>query len=153
MIDVINSIAWVSANILVAYIALGVVVFVVGYYIFFDPNATTAGKMIFRFMLSLVGIILLAFIGTYIDPSHGRAWLEYPDDVDVWRPIVRVIIYAYVAFSITTLAAFLFIRKWRPEKMKKKSDLKLVEPRHPHTGQTTVVTPKERAEDPDLYRE
>lgn len=128
--DVINTIAWVGANLLVAYIALLVILFVVMYYIFFDPKATTAGKMIFRFMLSLVGVIALIFIGTFIDPSSGNGPLGGPSEtVDWWRPVVRFVVYAYVAFTITSLATALVLRKWFPDKVKKKSDLALVKPR------------------------
>lgn len=127
--DVINAIAWIGANILVAYIALVVVLFVIMYYIFFDPGATTAGKMIFRFMLSLVGVIGLVYIGIFIDPSI-RGPFEHAEDVAEWRPIIRLAVYAYVAFTITALAITLVMRKWFPQKVKKKQDLKLVKPRH-----------------------
>lgn len=131
MLDVINAIAWIGANILIAYIALVVVLFVFMYYIFFDPTATTAGKMIFRFMLSLVGVIGLVFIGIFIDPSHNRNPVGAPaPDVDFWRPIVRFVVYAYVAFTITALAVALILRKWYPHRVKKRADLNLVKPRH-----------------------
>lgn len=127
--DVINAIAWIGANIIVAYIALVVVLFVVMYYIFFDPGATTAGKMIFRFMLSLVGVIGLVYIGIFIDPSRQGPF-QHAEDVAEWRPIIRLVVYAYVAFTITALAITLVMRKWFPQKVKKKQDLKLVKPRH-----------------------
>lgn len=130
MLDVINSIAWIGANVLIAYIALLVVLFVLMYYIFFDPTATTAGRMIFRFMVSIVGVIGLVFVGIFVDPSAGRAWFEFPGDAAPWRPIFRLVIYAYVAFTITSLAVSLILRKWFPHKVKKKSDLALVKPRH-----------------------
>jgi hypothetical protein len=130
MLDVINTIAWVGANILIAYIATAVVLFVVMYYVFFDPKATTAGRMIFRFMLSLVGVTGLVFIGIFIDPAGSRSPFSTPHDVEVWRPLLRLTIYGYVAFTITTLAIALIMRKWFPHKVKKSSDLALVKPRH-----------------------
>jgi len=141
--DVINSIAWVGANILVAYIAVALVIFVAGYWILFDPRATTAGRFIFRFMLSLVGVILLIFVGTYVDPTHNREWMTYPNDVMEWRPIARIVGYGYVAYTITSLAILLGLRKWKPHLLKKASDLTLVKPRHPTNG-VPIISSKEK---------
>lgn len=128
--DLVNNFAWVAGNILVAYTAFAIIVFVIAYYVLFDPKATTAGKFIFRFMLSLVGVIVLVFIGTYIDPSPNRGWAVLPPDVTTWRPVLRLLIYGYVAFTITSLAYLLAIRKWRPNTVKSDQDRDLVEPRH-----------------------
>lgn len=134
MMDVINTIAWIGANLFIAYIAVLVVLFVIMYYIFFDPKATTAGKMIFRFMMSLVGVILLVFIGVFVDPSHGNTPFGQPaSSVDGWRPILRFVVYGYVAWTITSLAGVLVLRKWFPGRVKKKTDLELVKPRHDTT--------------------
>ena len=130
MMDVINSFAWVGANLLIAYIAVVVILFVLMYYVFFDPKATTAGSMIFRFMLSLFGVVSLVFVGIFVDPSVGRSWLAFPGDTTFWRPLLRFGIYAYMSYTITTLAVSLVMRKWFPHKVKKKSDLALVKPRH-----------------------
>lgn len=130
LLEFINSFAWVGSNILIAYIAIVVVVFVVAYYVIYDPGATTGGKFIFRFMLSLVGVIGLVFVGTFIDPAQSREWFSYPGDVASWRPLIRFAIYAYVAFTTTSLAAVLFIRRWFPHLIKKASDLTLVKPRN-----------------------
>lgn len=138
MLDVINTIAWVGANLFIAYIAILVIAFVVMYYIFFDPRATTAGKMIFRFMLSLVGVIGLVFIGIFIDPAADRSAFEYNGDAEWWRPILRFGVYGYVAFTITSLAAALVLRKWWPHKVKKKADLALVKPRHDTSDIPTI---------------
>lgn len=122
-IDVINPIAWVIGNVLVAYDAIAVIIFVVGYYIIYDPKATTAGKLIFRFFVSLLGLIILVFVGTYIDPTGDRSWLDIPDDVDAWRPVFRCIVYGYIGFTMTSLAVLLVIRKWWPQKIKTATDL------------------------------
>jgi len=115
-LDAINSFAWIGANVLVAYITLILMVFVAGYYFLFDPKATTAGRYVFRFMVSLMGIAILIFIGQFIDSPKGREWYHYPmDDTLVWRPIVRFVVYAYVSYTITALAILLGIRKWKPE--------------------------------------
>lgn len=134
MLDVLNNITWIGANLFIAYIALVVILFVIMYYIFFDPKATTAGKMIFRFMMSLVGVIVLVFIGIFIDPSAGNGPFGNPSaHVDWWRPALRFVIYGYVAWTITSLAIALILRKWFPEKVKKKVDLDLVKVRHDTT--------------------
>lgn len=125
----LNAFAWVVSNALVAYIAVLLVVFVVTYYILFDPKATTAGKYIFRFFLSLFGVIGLIFISLFIDPRAGREWTVYPGDVLWWRPIVRLISYSYVAFTITSLSFLLAARKWRPSWLRTSLDHDLVKPR------------------------
>lgn len=135
----LNSIAWILSNALIAYIAFAVPGFVVLYYILYDPKATTAGKLIFRFMLSLVGIILLVFIGTFVDPTGGRNWATLPHDVEFWRPTLRLLIYGYVAFTITSLAVFLALRKWWPGLVKTAPDEALVKVRH--TSEIPIVKP------------
>lgn len=136
----INTFAWVAGNILIAYTSIAIAVFVIGYYVLFDPGATTAGKFIFRFMLSLVGIIVLVFIGTYVDPSPNREWSSLPDDVQLWRPMVRLLIYGYVAFTITSLAILLGVRKWSPSHVKSAQDRDLVELRH--TKDIQIIPPE-----------
>lgn len=124
-----NTFAWVFSNVLVAYIAVVLVVFVVTYYVLFDPKATTAGKFVFRFALSLIGVIGLVFISLFIDPRMGREWYVYSGDVLWWRPSVRLVAYGYVAFTISSLVALLAVRKFRPEKLKTALDRDLVKPR------------------------
>lgn len=126
---VINTLAQVTSNVLIAYIAVAVVAFVIGYYVLFDPSATTAGKMIFRFFLSLVGIIGLVFIGVFVDPAAGRAWWQLPPDIEPWRPLLRLVVYGYVAFTITSLAVLLWLRKYRPNRIKSAPDVDLVKVR------------------------
>lgn len=143
MLDIlqsINEVAWVVGNLLIAYIAIGVIVFVISYFIFFDPRATTAGKLIFRFFVSLVGIVMLIFVGTYIDPAADRMWLVLPPDVDDWRPLLRVLIYGYVAYTVTSLAILLAIRKWRPAKVHSQRDLDIVKLRN--TSEIPIIRPE-----------
>lgn len=127
----LNTFVWVGSNILIAYSALLLIIFVIFYFVVFDPRATTAGKFIFRFIVSLVGVIALAFIGSFIDPIPGRLWFQYPGDVIWWRPVVRFGVYFYVAFSITALTILLGIRKWRPSWMRTALDRELVKTRKP----------------------
>ena len=127
--NTINNFAWVAGNLLLGYTAFAIFVFVIGYYVLFDPKATTAGRLLFRFMLSLVGVILLIFVGTFINPAPDRIWSVLSPDVLVWRPLARLFIYGYVAFTITSLAILLGVRKWRPHRVKSTSDRDLVETR------------------------
>ena len=113
----VNAVAWVITNLLVVYIAVLVVVFVLGYYILFNPKATSAGKYIFRFFVSLLVLNVLLFVTLFIDPSQGRVWSEYPSDVMPWRPLVRLVGYIYVAYTVTSLAVLLVVRKWYPHKL------------------------------------
>ena len=128
--DSINSFLWITANLLVAYIGFALVVFLVGYYYLFDPRATTAGRFLYRFALSLLGVILLIFIGTFLDPQPGRGVFEYPGDVLWWRPLLRFVAYLGVAYTVTSLAVLLWIRKYRPDLLRTSLDRELVKPRH-----------------------
>jgi hypothetical protein len=129
-LNTINAGAWIASNVLILYIAILLVIFVVFYFVVFDPRATTAGKNIFRFITSLVGVIGLVFIGSFVDPSSGRAWNQYPGDIIFWRPILRLAVYGYVAYAVTALVALLVIRKWWPQKLRTSLDLQLIKPRH-----------------------
>jgi hypothetical protein len=110
----LNLFFWVGSNILIAYIAIALLLFVIAYPVLFDPGATTAGKLVLRFATSLIGVIGLVAISIFINPREGGAWFEYPGDVFWWRPGVRFAVYAYVAFSITSLVVLLWLRKFRP---------------------------------------
>ncbi len=128
-LDAFNAVAWIAANVIVGYISVVLVLFVIGYFILFDPRATTAGKYIFRFFLSLFFIIGLIFIGLFIDPRVGREWNQYSGDVLFWRPLARLAGYLYVAYTITGLAGLLIVRKWWPEKLRTAQDRDIVKPR------------------------
>ena len=137
-LEMLNPVIWVLANIVLAYVALALVIFVITYYVLFDPKATTGGKLIFRFMLSLVGVMGLVFLGIYVDPSADRSAFEYPTDVDWWRPAFRLVIYSYVSFTITSLAILLIRRKWRPHSIKIAPPQDLVKVRH-ETSEIPIV--------------
>lgn len=128
--DSVNAFLWVAANLFVAYIGVMLLVFLVGYYILFDPRATTAGRFLYRFALSLLGVIILIFIGTWLDPVPGRGWNEYPGDVLWWRPLLRFIAYLAVAYTVTGLTVLLAVRKWKPQWLRTAQDRDLVKPRH-----------------------
>lgn len=128
-LDSFNAIAWILSNILVAYIALALLVFVTGYFILFDPGATTAGKFVFRFAVSLLGVIGLIVISLFFDPSHGREWFSYPTDVLFWRPFIRLLAYGYVAYAVTALAILIAVRKWKPDLLRTALDRELLKER------------------------
>ena len=138
-IEVINPIAWVLSNVVLAYTAFVLVVFVIMYYALFDPKATTGGQLIFRFMVSLVGVVGLIFLGIFVDPAPDREWFIYPADyVDAWRPLVRFVVYGYVAFTATSLSVLLIKRKWFPHMLRIAPSQELVKPRH-ETSEIPVV--------------
>lgn len=122
----LNAFAWVGSNVLVGYITVALVAFVIVYYALFDPKATTAGRFIFRFVVSLIGVIGLIFISLFIDPRAGTSWHIYPGDAVWWRPGLRFIVYGYVSYAITTLIALLVVRKWWPHLVATAEDKKLV---------------------------
>lgn len=117
-INVANTFAWVTSNLLVAYVGVVLVIFVAGYQILFDPRATTAGRFIFRFGLSLILVIGLIFISVFVDPQAGREWFIFPGDTLWWRPLLRLVAYSYVAYTITGLAVVLYFRKFYPDKLR-----------------------------------
>lgn len=128
--DIINQVAWIAANVLVAYTAVALLVFVVVYYSIYDPRATTGGQLIFRFMVSLIGVVGLVFISLFLDPLPGREWYQYPGDVLWFRPVLRMVAYAYVAYSTTKLISYLIKRKWFPHLLTKIAPEELVKTRH-----------------------
>lgn len=132
VLHAINTFAWVGANLLILYVWVGLLVFTIGYYALFDPKATTAGKFIFRFFISLVGVMTLVFIGIFLDPHEGREWWLYPEDTIWWRPIVRFVAYGYVAYAVTSLAVLIAVRKWWPEKLKTQQTRDLIKARSYH---------------------
>lgn len=131
LIQSINTFSWIASNLLILYIWVGLIVFTTGYYILFDPRATTAGKFIFRFFVSLVGVMSLIFIGTFIDPYEGHEWWVYPEEVETWQPIFRLIAYGYVSHTITSLAVLITIRKWLPDRLKTDQTRDLIRTRMP----------------------
>lgn len=147
----INAFAWVTSNVLLAYSAAVLVLFLGAYFYFFDPRATTGGRLIFQFMLSLVGIISLNIIGIFVNPTGNTAWFTYPDGVEPWRPTVRLIIYGFVAYAVTSLAILLVLRKWFPNKVKKASDI----PLKVRTSEIDVITedPKDPEAPPPVVME
>lgn len=114
----LNAFFWIASNLTITYIALMILLFAVAYPILFDPNATTAGKFLLRFVASLAGVIGLVVIGVFVDPSAGRSWGEVPPGIEPWRPILRFAVYAYVAYTITALNVLLWFRKFRPHRLR-----------------------------------
>ena len=138
VVNAINTVAWVFGNVVLAYTAFALIAFLIAYYTVFDPSATTGGRLIFRFMLSLAGVIVLVFVGIFVDPSTDQDWSRFPvESVEWWRPLLRLAIYGFVAYSISSLAWLLAVRKWWPHKVKKASDINLVKVRH--TNEIPVI--------------
>lgn len=129
LLQQLNSVIWVLSNLTLLYIAVMLITFVVGYAVLFDPRATTGGRLIFRFAVSLLGVIGLVIVGIFVNPTSGSLWFQYATSVDWYRPLLRLVIYGYVAYSITNLTVFLWIRKFRPEKLRTAKDVDLVKTR------------------------
>lgn len=129
LIQEMNTVFWTITNVLVAFTMVLLVVFVIIYYALFDPRATTAGRFVFRFMLALVGVIGLSVLGIIFDPAHGRYSAYVPIDELWWRPFVRMVIYGYVAYSVTALAILVVLRKWWPHKIHTAKTRELLETR------------------------
>lgn len=135
----INIIAWQVSNGLITYISIALVIFVVGYYVLFDPKATTVGRYLFRFVLSLVLVIGLSIVTLYFGPSsQNRVPGFEPDDAFWWLQILRLIVFSYVAYTVTGLAFLLGIRKFRPDLIKTMADHVMVQPRRSNTGPTDI---------------
>lgn len=135
-----DAVDWVMANVMLAYIAVVLIIFVVGYYLLFDPRATTAGRFIFRFAVSLIVIVGLTFIGLFVDPKHDEMWFQYPPEIVWWRPLVRLLGFAYAAFAVTSLTILLGFRKWAPQKLRTAKDLEILKLRHSYNYD---LTPKD----------
>ena len=116
-LDALNTVLWVWSNVLIAYIAMALIAFRVAYVILFDPKATTAGRVIAQFTLSLIGVIGLVVLGIFVDPHANTSWWAYPSDIAPWRPAVRFVAYGYVAYTVTSLVVVLWVRKYRPDKI------------------------------------
>lgn len=129
LLNVFNSIFWVAANMTIIYIGVTLLAFLFFYYRWFDPKVTTAGQFIFRFTMSLLGIIALVFIGIFIDPRASIAWFTYPGDVIWWRPAVRLLAYGYVAYTVTGLAVLIYMRKFHPHRLRTARDREMLTPR------------------------
>lgn len=143
MIDIegVSALLWVISNVVIAYDAITLIVFVVGYYALFDPSATTAGKVLFRFMVSLVGVISLAYFSLFFFPLTGVPWYVLPDTAELWWSFLRLGVYGYVAFTITSMAVLLVLRKWFPKRIKSAPVKELFQVRH-DTEELDIVDPK-----------
>ena len=140
----INPTFWVVANLTLIYIGVLLLAFTILYPTLFDPSATTGGKMIFRFSLSLSMVVAVVVVGIIIDPRHDIPWYKYSDDTIWWRQTIRLGAYLYIAYTITDLVRFLWKRKFHPEMIKRTPDKELVKPRH---DTAEVPTIKEKKND------
>jgi hypothetical protein len=125
----IITVLWIISNVLIVYNAVALLVFTVMYRLLFNPKATTAGRYIFRFFLSLLGVFAIVFVGVFVEPSYSRDWWEMPADLSLWRSSARVVVYGYVTFTISALFVTLLLRKWWPHKIKTAIDKELLVPR------------------------
>lgn len=129
-IAVVNPVLWVVANVLLAYSGVALFVFVFGYLALFNPFLTTVGRYLFLFMVSLLGVTCLSFVGIFVDPAPDSVWYRYPTHmVEWWRPGLRFVVYSFVAITVSMLSVVLVYRKWFPHKLRTARDLELITPR------------------------
>lgn len=129
----INTIFWVSSNALVGYITAAVYVFLVAYYVMFNPQATTAGRLLFRLLFALGGVMTLVFVGVFVDNRPDEDWLTFPGDTLWWRPTLRILGYAFLAYAVTALISFMVKVRWFPHKLKTPRDKELLRLRQERT--------------------
>lgn len=109
-----NEFLWPLANVLVVYVTLALLTFCIGYPILFNPRASTTGRGILRFAISLLGVMVLVFVSLFVDPRDDVPWWVLPVGVDVWRPVVRVVVYGFASYAVTALGVTLHLRRFRP---------------------------------------
>lgn len=110
-----NTFVWVLSNLVLATVFVASVAFAVGYPLLFKIS-TTGGWRIWRAILSIAGFGLLSVIGIFVDPATG-SWLELPEGIAWWRPVVRLIIFALIAQSFASLVIYLVQRRFFPQKL------------------------------------
>ena len=113
---VINQWLWAASNLTILYIFVAGILFLAAYTILFNPSLTTAGKFIWRTVLSLIVLTFLDFLRVYVDPA--RPWYEMRDDMAEWRPAATFAINVFVAYNFTMLAAFVIRRRFKPARVK-----------------------------------
>lgn len=106
----VNPVLWILSNLLTFYVAIVMIVFVAFYGLAFKWWIRPAGVSIFVFTASLMGVIALVVIGTFVNPR--QPWYVYPPDVFIWRPALRFLIYVTVAIAATNLLWTAF-QRWR----------------------------------------
>ena len=144
----LNPFFWVASNFLIIYTNVLLSLFVIGYYVLFDPRATTGGKLILRFGFALFLVMTLVTIGIYANPISETPWYNYPgESVIWWRPAVRAFVYAYIAFATTSLVVFLVIRKFWPNRLQTSADKDMAIPRHDHANTDGIPIYKGSAND------
>lgn len=112
----INVILWVIGNALGFLVFFSATAFAILYPLLFKLGQTTGGVKIWWAVLSVMGFGFLTFLGIFVD-GRVPAW-EMPPDVSWWRPIVRLAVYAVIAYSFGGLVIYLLMRRFDPERLK-----------------------------------
>lgn len=97
---VINPILWILSNVFVIFVSLGILFFVIFYGLFLKWWEHAGGRLVMLLMVMFTGVIALVVIGVISNPV---GLLAYPEDVLVWRPAVRVVVYFGVFYAILRL--------------------------------------------------
>lgn len=111
--DEFSTVVWVLGNVIAFLVFAAAAAFSILYPILFKVELTTGGKLIWRAILSTAGFGLLVVIGLFVD---GRSeWTEMPPNVIWWRPLSRLMVYGFIAFTFSSLVALLLRRRFWPK--------------------------------------
>lgn len=135
MTDYINPALWVVGNLTLLYALAALVFWVLVYGARFRWWETEAGQLVFSFTSSLLGVVVLSTIGLFVNPQ--RPWWIMPDEVLVWRPALRYVIYLGIAIALTRMDGSL-LRRLRG----RQSIVFEVVAREPRTGPTQTIPPR-----------
>lgn len=101
MVEHVNPALWVVSNLMIVYAGVALIVWVILYGLLFKWNSTPAGADVFWFTLSLAGLVLLVFVGVFLNPQ--QPWYSPPTELLVWRPFLRYLVYLGIAITVTRL--------------------------------------------------
>lgn len=141
-IDDVNTFLWVTGNLIVLLVFLSAIAFAVTYPILFNPNQTAGGRAIWKAIGSVAGIGLLVVVGLFIDGA--TSWTARPEHVELWRSILRLLVYGWVAYSFLDLVRVLIYRRFWPDKLKTAPSFR--------TGPVEVIDPNTLSVPPRTLR-
>ena len=111
-----NTFFWVAGNLVAASVFVSSLLFSVLYPILFNPSLTSAGKLIWRAILSIAGFGLLVVTGLFIDGQVE--WWQMPADIAWWRPVTRLAVYLLIAYTFASLVWLLIARRFWPHTLR-----------------------------------
>lgn len=100
---------WVVSNLTVFYIQVAVAAWFV-LYLRFRWGDTPAGRDIFWLVMSLMSLVVLAFVGVFANPLSRQSWTEAPAELPLWYAVFRYLVYLGIAVALTRIDASLIRR-------------------------------------------